>query len=104
MPLVGLPGSVVADECRRRGLRFVAEGFADRGYRPDGSLVPRSEPGALVTDPALAARQALDLAGRGAETICVHSDTPGAVGVATAVHRALADHGFELQPFALRHP
>ncbi|MFZ9629535.1 MAG: 5-oxoprolinase subunit PxpA [Ilumatobacteraceae bacterium] len=104
MPILGLPGSVIADECHRRGVQFVAEGFADRGYRPDGTLVPRSEPGALIVDPQEAARQAVDLAARGVASICVHSDTPGAVAVATAVNTALLDRGHELESFALRHP
>jgi UPF0271 protein len=58
--------------------------------RDDGSLVPRSEPGALLTEPAAAAAQARALAGR-VDTICVHADTPGALAIAGAVHRAL--HG-----------
>ena len=56
--------------------------------RGDGSLVPRTEPGALLTDPAEAAAQATTLAGR-VDTICVHADTPGSLAIAGAVHRAL---------------
>jgi 5-oxoprolinase (ATP-hydrolysing) subunit A len=70
------------------GLRYLREGFADRATRPDGSLVPRSEPDALVTDPQLAATRARELAGE-VDTICVHSDTPNALAIARAVRAAL---------------
>ena len=66
-----------------------------------GTLVPRSEPGALITDPEQAARQAVALAAKGIQTICVHSDTPGAVAVASAVNAALISKGHDLQPFVL---
>jgi UPF0271 protein len=71
----------------RLGLPFERECFADRATRPDGSLVPRTEPGALITDPVAAAahaRRHLDFA-----TICVHADTPNAVEMARAVRAAL---------------
>jgi 5-oxoprolinase (ATP-hydrolysing) subunit A len=73
---------------RARGFRTMTEGFADRGVRPDGSLVPRGEPGALVTDPAAAAARARALRGV-VDTVCIHGDTPGAVQIALAVRRAL---------------
>ncbi|HEY1690891.1 MAG TPA: 5-oxoprolinase subunit PxpA [Polyangiaceae bacterium] len=74
----------------REGLGYLREGFADRGTRPDGTLVPRGEPGALVTDAATAASNAVALARSGAvDTICVHGDTPGAVLIARAVRDAL---------------
>lgn len=74
--------------------RVVVEGFADRGYLPDGGLVPRGQPGALLDDPAAAAAQALSLARSGRyQTLCVHGDTPGAVGVARAVRDALEGAG-----------
>lgn len=84
------------------GLRFVPEAFADRRYLADGSLQPRSDAGALLTDPATAAAQAVSIAKEGrviaadgsvvalrAETICCHGDTPGAVGIAASVRDAL---------------
>ena len=68
------------------GFAVVDEAFADRAYRTDGSLVPRTEPGALVTDPAAAASQAKRLVDEGrAGTLCVHGDTPGALAIARAV-------------------
>ncbi|HEY6458524.1 MAG TPA: LamB/YcsF family protein, partial [Polyangiaceae bacterium] len=71
-------------------LGYLREGFADRGTRADGTLIPRGEPGALVTDAARAASNAVALARSGAvDTICVHGDTPGAVVIARAVRDAL---------------
>jgi UPF0271 protein len=73
-------------------LAYLAEGFADRAYEPDGSLRPRSAPGALLTDPRACAEQARALARSGrVRTLCVHGDTPGALAVARAVRRALDD-------------
>ena len=97
LPLLGLPGSAVEAACRRRGVPFVGEGFADRGYRDDGTLIPRAERGALLTDPDAAAAQALALVGSGVRSVCVHSDTPGAVAITNAVRRALLDAGHDLR-------
>jgi 5-oxoprolinase (ATP-hydrolysing) subunit A len=84
------------------------EGFCDRAYRPDGGLVDRATPGAVLTEPAEAAAQALSLA-RGAvvasdgsvltlwvDTLCIHGDSPGAVAIATAVRHVMADTGIEV--------
>ncbi len=113
LALVGLPGSAVLRHGRAAGLRTVAEAFVDRGYRPDGTLVPRDEPGALVTDPEVAAARAVRLVRDGvvasvgggdvavdAESLCVHSDTPGAVAVATAVRTALEAADIVVRPVA----
>jgi len=88
--VIGPPAGALRDAATARGLRYASEGFADRRMRDNGSLVPRSEPNALLTEPAEAAAQARALAGR-VDTICVHADTPGALAIAGAVHRAL--HG-----------
>ncbi|RUL86110.1 5-oxoprolinase subunit PxpA [Tautonia sociabilis] len=98
-PILGLAGSVLGEEARRAGLRFVVEGFADRRYRPDGSLVPRSEPGAVIDDPEEAVRQVLSLIGRGPETICLHGDDPGALRLADRLRTALADAGVLVRSF-----
>jgi len=88
--LVGLAGSVMLEVWQGMGFRTAAEGFADRRYEPDGSLRPRRFADALITDPAEAAAQAMRLAREGrVQTICVHSDTPGAAGIAAAVAAAL---------------
>lgn len=99
LPLLGLPGSAVAEVCRSAGVRFVAEGFADRAYAADGTLVPRTQPGALVTDPSAAAAQALRLAREGVASICVHSDTPGAPELLAAVSTSLASAGWKVGAF-----
>ena len=84
----------VAGELRRAaeeaGLSFAREGFADRAMRADGSLVPRGEPGAVITDPGAARAQARRLAAAGVfDTLCVHGDTTGAVAIARAVRDEL---------------
>jgi UPF0271 protein len=88
--VIGPGAGALRDAAAARGLRYASEGFADRRMRENGSLVPRTEPGALLTEPSEAAAQAHALAAR-VDTICVHADTPGALAIAGAVHRAL--HG-----------
>ncbi|MFM7205476.1 MAG: 5-oxoprolinase subunit PxpA [Planctomycetaceae bacterium] len=95
-------GSTFAAVARGRGLAVAAEAFPDRGYRRDGTLVPRGEPGAIVEDPTEAATRAVRLAADGivrtvdgieislpTETLCIHGDAPGAVDVARAIRAAL---------------
>lgn len=90
--IIGPAGGALARAAARAGLPFAREAFADRGVRADGSLVPRGEPGALVTDPARAAARARELAARGdVDTICVHGDTPNALAIARAVRAALLE-------------
>jgi UPF0271 protein len=102
--LVSSPGSKLLDAGRAIGLAVAAEGFVDRGYEADGSLIPRGAPGALVEDPAAAARCAVSLvhdrqtvARNGqtiplaVDTLCVHSDTPNAVAIAAEVREALVE-------------
>lgn len=96
LPLVGLPGGVIASLAGDAQVRFVAEGFADRRYSDEGTLVPRGASDALITDPARVAEQALQLAEAGVDTICIHSDTPGAAGLAAIARRTLVDAGFRL--------
>lgn len=99
LPLLGLPGSAVEQACRRRGVPFIAEGFADRAYRSDGTLVPRTESGALLLVPADAADQALRRVTDGCRSLCVHSDTPGAPAILSAVRAALLAAGHEISAF-----
>jgi UPF0271 protein len=92
--VIGPPRGALLDQALRRGARYAREGFADRGYRADGTLIPRGETGALVTDPEACARQALALARAGGlETLCVHGDTEGATAIAARVRDALAQAG-----------
>lgn len=100
LPLLGLPGSQLQAAARER-VPFIAEGFADRRYRPDGSLVPRTEPDAFVHNPDEAVKQVEWLIReKGVRTICVHGDNPEAVAFTTAVRAALLARGFTLKPFA----
>ena len=88
--LIGPAHGALERAAGERRLLFAREGFADRRVRPDGSLVPRGEPGALETDPNRAAKRAAELALSGlVDTICVHGDTPGAAELARAVRREI---------------
>jgi UPF0271 protein len=107
--LFGLAGSALLDAGRALGLAVVAEAFADRRYRADGSLQPRSEPGAVIDDVALATAQALGIArdavvdtvdGRRlslhADTLCLHGDGAHAVLLANKVRTALGAAGLRI--------
>jgi UPF0271 protein len=113
LPVLGLTGSAFFDAARDLGLRTVAEAFADRAYRPDGQLLSRREPLAVLHDPQQIAERVLTMItdGRvtaedgstipiGVESICVHGDSPGAVRIANAVRTRLATHGVRLAPFS----
>lgn len=95
LPVLGMPGELLR-RAESMGRGVFLEGFPDRGYGPDGRLLPRGEPGALVTDEAAIVAQALDLAGS-VDSLCLHGDSPGAVDHARAVRRALEDAGWSLR-------
>jgi UPF0271 protein len=108
--LYALAGSSMVDAAESVGLAVAGEVFADRAYRSDGTLVPRSQEGALIADEPKAVAQALDmvrdrrvLAIDGtwvavrADTVCVHGDSPGAVALAVALKRALDAEGLQLR-------
>jgi UPF0271 protein len=100
LALVGLPGSQLQALSEGRCL-FVAEGFADRRYLPDGSLVPRSRPDAFVEDPGEAVRQAQWLLReKGVRTLCVHGDNPQALAFVRELRRALLEQGWTIRAFA----
>lgn len=100
LPILCPPDSELARRATAAGLVVKAEGFADRAYMPDGSLMPRSSEGAVLHDPAAVASQATRLAREGRfDSICLHGDTPGAVALAGAVRRGLEDAGIEIAPF-----
>ena len=109
--LVGLAGSMQLGAARLVGLRAAGEAFADRRYLPDGSLMPRSEAGAVLHDAKDAAAQAALIAREGqviasdgsrvrveAETICLHGDTKGAAAIARAVRDRLESDGVPIAP------
>jgi 5-oxoprolinase (ATP-hydrolysing) subunit A len=99
LAVLGFPGSSLLACALEGGLLAVAEGFADRTYAADGSLVPREEQSALL-DADAAARQALALAQGGTvQSICVHGDSAGAAALAARVRHALIDAGIELRSF-----
>ncbi|MGC1210001.1 MAG: 5-oxoprolinase subunit PxpA [Micromonospora sp.] len=113
LPVLCPAGSVLAQLAVGAGLRVVAEGFADRNYLPNGSLVPRTAANALVTDPEDVAVRAVRMATERTvvaidgsvvpchvESICLHGDSPGAVGSAALVRAALFDAGITPMPFA----
>ena len=113
LPVLLLPGSVALKKAEAAGLRGVAEAFADRGYTPEGTLVSRRDPGAVLHDETEVAARMVRLATEGvltavdgsdirveAASICVHGDTPGSVSMAAAVRSALEDAGVEVASFA----
>lgn len=115
--VLGLPGSAFLAAAEAAGVRTVREAFADRAYTPDGALVSRREPGAVLHDPALVAARAVGLATHQrlvaadgtelaltADSVCVHGDSPGAVAMARAVRGALAGAGVAVAPFAPARP
>ncbi|HEY1306635.1 MAG TPA: 5-oxoprolinase subunit PxpA [Vicinamibacterales bacterium] len=108
--LLGLPGSQLIAAGRRSGLRTAAEGFADRAYQPDGTLVSRSQPGAVIEQTATVVHRAIAMARDRVvnatdgsrlpldiETICVHGDTPGAATLARHIREALKGVGIEVR-------
>ena len=96
LPVLGMAGAIVLDLARSAGRGVLLEGFPDRGYGDDGRLLPRDQPGAVLSDSATIAANAVELA-RTVDSVCVHGDSPGAVGHARAVRRALEDAGWLLR-------
>ena len=112
LAVLGLPGSALLAAADRAGVRGVAEAFADRAYTAGGTLVPRSQPGAVLSDPDEVAERVLRLvvdrvveAQDGssvpvtAESVCVHGDSPGAVAMVRAVRERLTAAGLPPAPF-----
>jgi UPF0271 protein len=112
--LYALAGSLTVQVARNMGLACAEEVFADRGYEPDGSLTPRSRPGALLPDAASALQQVLSMVRTGMvtatdgrnvavrpDTICIHGDGTHAVEIARVIRDGLADAGITIQPFTV---
>lgn len=87
--VVGLPGTAIEAAAAKVGVPFTPEGFADRRYTEAGTLVPRTEPDAVINDPAEAAAQVLRLAASGVQSFCVHGDRPNAAAFLYAVRAKL---------------
>ncbi|WP_199241072.1 5-oxoprolinase subunit PxpA [Naasia lichenicola] len=100
LPLLGLAGSAIDAAARRHGVPFIAEAFADRGFLADGTLVPRTSPGAVLSDPEEVAERVVLMIETGtvqastgeivpvdARSLCVHGDSPDAVALLTAIRR-----------------
>jgi UPF0271 protein len=113
LPVLGLPGSALLRAAAEAGLPVVGEAFADRAYTPAGTLVPRTEPGAVLHDPQAVLDRAVGLARDGeavaadgsripvrARSLCLHGDTPGAAELAGRVRAALEQAGVRVESFA----
>ncbi|WAL39937.1 LamB/YcsF family protein [Brevibacterium sp. BRM-1] len=113
LALLLLPGSVAIGLAEAAGIRAVAEAFADRGYTPEGTLVPRTQPGAVIADPQAAADRVVRLATEGtleavdgsvirlsAESVCVHGDSPDSVELSRRVRAGLEEAGVQVRSFA----
>ena len=113
LPVLGLPGSEWLKFAEEAGHPVFREAFVDRAYLPDGTLVPRSQEGAVLHDPAAVVAQAVRLATRKeilaidgtvvpvvADSLCIHGDTPGAVSMAAAVREGLEQAGVQIEAFA----
>ncbi|MFO7399613.1 MAG: 5-oxoprolinase subunit PxpA [Actinomycetales bacterium] len=113
LPILTLPTSVVHRVAERYRVPTVSECFADRAYTPEGTLVPRRMPGAVLHDPEVVAERAVRMARDGvvtaidgtelrieARSVCVHGDTPDAVRLAQTVRKALDSAGVTVAPFA----
>jgi UPF0271 protein len=113
LPVLGLPGSRLLELAAKAGLPAVTEAFADRAYTEEGTLVPRGQDGAVLTDPEAVVERSVDLARLGmvtshsgarievrARSLCLHGDTPGAVDLAHRVRERLETSGVRVEAFA----
>jgi UPF0271 protein len=100
LPLIGQPGTLLEHMAAAGSIPYIREGFPDRRYRDDGSLVPRSEQGAVIHDAAGIEAQAVRLVQDGrVATLCIHGDDPRAVGNAELVRRVLTRQGISIRSF-----
>ncbi|MDQ0989728.1 LamB/YcsF family protein [Streptomyces sp. V3I7] len=113
LPVLGLPGSRLLELAGKAGLPAVTEAFADRAYTEEGTLVPRGQEGAVISDPLDVVERSMDLARDGrvashsgvvipvrARSLCVHGDSPGAVELARRVRGRLEAAGIRVEAFA----
>ncbi|MFH8613221.1 LamB/YcsF family protein [Streptomyces sp. NPDC018029] len=113
LPLLGLPGSRLLETAEKAGLPTVTEAFADRAYTDEGTLVPRTDEGAVITEEDTVVTRSVGMARLGvvtsqggreipvhARSLCLHGDTPGAVGLARRVRAELESAGVRVEAFA----
>ena len=113
LAMLGLPGTLSLRLAEASGLRAVGEAFVDRAYNPDGTLVSRRLPGAVLHDEAQIVQRIARFTATGsmptvdggevalaASSLCVHGDSPGAVAMARAVRAELGASGVDVRPFA----
>jgi UPF0271 protein len=96
------PGSRQEDAARAAGLSVLREVFLDRGYAPDGTLVPRGEPGDIVSGSVALAQQISNIAGLQFETMCVHGDNPGALDLLRQAPDLIVGQGWRTGPYEVR--
>jgi UPF0271 protein len=114
LAVLGLPKSAISRAAEQRHMRFASEAFVDRAYNSDGSLVKRSEPGAVIHDVNTAITRAADLFARrtlraidgaelrvDADSLCVHGDNPDSLKILRAVRKRLEESGARIAPFAV---
>ncbi len=107
--LLGLAGSAHIRAAKAVGLRVASEVFADRAYMDDGTLVPRTQPGAMVHDRDLAIARTVRMVKEGcvqtitgkvipiqADSICVHGANPDAIGCTSRIRAALEAEGVQI--------
>jgi UPF0271 protein len=115
LAVVGLAGGELLRQAQHIGLSVIAEGFADRRYASDGSLVPRSDPHALIHEPKEAVQQCLEMIYEGVvttlqgeripmrvDTLCLHGDTPQALALAQALTEALHKAQIQITPYTAK--
>jgi len=111
--LAGAKGEKMTKIGEKIGLRVAYEAFPDRAYTPEGTLVSRRQPGAVIKDPEVVAQRALMMAKEGkvvaidgteitlqAETLCVHGDTPGAIDLVKKIRETLTESGVQVVPLS----
>ena len=115
LAVLAISGTVLAHVARDAGLAVFSEIFADRGYAPDGTLVPRGSPGAMITDPDAAAARLFGFFDSGlmptvggepvalaVDSVCIHGDSPHAVAMARHLKNAFVARGLAIAPFVMR--
>ena len=115
LAILAISGTMLEQVARQRGVRVFSEIFADRGYTPDGLLVPRSDPGAMIHDPDVAAKRLLGffqnwqmptVGGASvtlkAHSVCIHGDSPDAVAMAGHIRASFTARGVGIAPFMSR--